>query len=120
MKLNVLFSVSSDWLYAAFPANVLSLSFTQGEEGDQGSPGEVGSQGPVVREHIYYMILVFQVTVCSLLRQIFLLTDAPVACLLFQGPQGIRGAMGMMGPKGEMVSVPVILKSMVPARFFQN
>lgn len=25
-------------------------------------------------------------------------------CLLFQGPQGIRGAMGMMGSKGEMVS----------------
>lgn len=43
----VKFVVSSRCLHA------VSLLFAQGEEGDQGSPGEVGAQGPVVRYYIY-------------------------------------------------------------------
>ncbi len=46
------------WLTSgSFPANVLSFSCTQGEEGDQGAPGEVGAQGPMVRNYVHEMLL---------------------------------------------------------------
>ncbi len=105
---------------------VVSLSFAQGEEGDQGSPGEVGSQGPMVRCcYLLHDIKVFQITDCSLLcQELFFSPPAHWGtcwiCLLLQGPQGIRGATGMMGPKGEMVSAAMIFKPMVPSWFFLN
>lgn len=80
--------------------------FIQGEEGEQGSPGEVGTQGPTVRKthasnwhHFHFHFSIRDSNTCC-------------TCLIFQGPQGLRGAMGMIGSKGEMVdsvTVPVTL-----------
>lgn len=66
--LNLLFSVSSDC--------AVSLSFTQGEEGDQGSPGEVGSQGPMVR--CCYLLDGISHSLLSAALFFSLLTEAPV------------------------------------------
>lgn len=81
-----------------FSISLFPLFFIQGEEGEQGSPGEVGTQGPTVR------YCIFQVD--NTLRSFLSLRDSDTCCihLIFQGPQGIRGAMGMIGSKGEMVN----------------
>lgn len=59
---------------------------------------------------------VFQATICLLLFCVLLICSPGICltCLLIQGPQGLRGAMGMMGPKGERVNVSFIFKPTTP------
>lgn len=85
------------------------LSFRSGRGGRPGRPG--GGRIPRANGQTLYSLDDIASNSC-LYQVLWLLT--PVICLLlFQGPQGIRGAMGMIGSKGEMViflaTVPVII-----------
>lgn len=64
-----------------------------------------GSNGETLYLHDILFFWLRTSLICLIMLRLSAHWCTCLICLLFQGPQGIRGATGMMGPKGDIVSV---------------